>query len=137
MGINDLETYGAMMEALELVTSIVSRYADTERGLQGSSTLKSQLEKALLKLYELVLTFFARARHYYGQNTGSKHSSANCGHYSDSYAARIAKSVLQTGISITGYVERITKEENDVYKLVVLVEMEGLILSDMDCTFQN
>ncbi len=76
MAINDVQTYGAMMEALELVSGIISRYADTEReGLQGSSSLKSQLEKALLKLYELVLTFFARARHYYGQKTSSKPSS--------------------------------------------------------------
>ncbi len=44
---------------------------------------------------------------------------------SDSVTARIAKSVLQTGMSVSGYIERITKEENDVYKLVVLVEMEG------------
>jgi hypothetical protein len=71
--INDVQTFGAMMEALELVSRIIARYTEIEkRDLHGSSTMKTQLADAIVRLYKLILVFFAKARGYYGQKTSSR-----------------------------------------------------------------
>lgn len=58
------------MEALELVSRIIARYSDIEKkSLHGSSTLKTQLAEAVLRLYKLIYSFFVKARNYYGQKT--------------------------------------------------------------------
>ena len=68
-----METFGAMIEALELVTKILAIYAEVERKfLKGSSTMTTQLAAAIVKLYSLVFEFLAEARVYYTKNTISK-----------------------------------------------------------------
>ena len=70
---SDVETFGVMLEALEIVTKILAIYTEVERKLlRGCSALKSQLSAAIVKLYSLVLEFLAEARVYYAKNTISK-----------------------------------------------------------------
>lgn len=71
--LNDSETFGAMAEGIELVSSLLPRYAMIEdRYLHDASALKGDLEESLVRLYAAVLVYLSRARRYYTMNTTSK-----------------------------------------------------------------
>ncbi|PCH02638.1 Hypothetical protein PENO1_036910 [Penicillium occitanis (nom. inval.)] len=109
--INDVERYGSMMEGIEVVAGIIARFSEVEKNdLTGRSNLKTQLENGLIKLYAAVLKYLAEARHYYNSSTGKK----------------LAKSLIPTAKSAAEErLDRIYKEENDVYRLVNLVQAEN------------
>ncbi|RAO71367.1 uncharacterized protein BHQ10_007379 [Talaromyces amestolkiae] len=109
--INDVERYGAMMEGIEVVAGIIARFSEVEKNdLTGRSNLKTQLENGLIKLYAAVLKYLAEARHYYNSSTGKK----------------LAKSLIPVAKSTAEErLDRIYKEENDVYRLVNLVQAEN------------
>ncbi|KAI0104640.1 ankyrin repeat and SOCS box protein 7 [Nemania sp. FL0031] len=70
MAVNDCDTYGNMLQAVEEVTNIVATYTELEtRVLLRRSVLTRQLSAALLKLYKDVLHFLAEAHKYYKQHT--------------------------------------------------------------------
>src|ERR1700742_2908629 len=99
-----------MMEGIEVVAGIITRFSEVEKNdLTGRSNLKTQLENGLIKLYAAVLKYLAEARHYYSLSTGRK----------------LAKSLIPTAKSTAEErLDRIYKEENDVYRLVGLVQAE-------------
>ena len=69
--VNDVQTYGAMIEGLELVSSFISRYAIIEwLYLQEDWAGKRQLVEAITRLYTAILVYFAKARRYYDCRTG-------------------------------------------------------------------
>ena len=70
--INENKTYDAMASGLEYVSSLIARYSTVEGLYSQSSLLKEQLAEALLKLYNAVLVFLAKARRYYTQYRASK-----------------------------------------------------------------
>jgi hypothetical protein len=73
MTINDIQTFGNMLEGIEVVSSIVVRYTELEtRVLIRSSVSTRQLAAALVKLYAKVLEFLADACRYYKQSSLSK-----------------------------------------------------------------
>lgn len=109
--INDVERYGSMMEGIEVVAGIIARFSEVEKNdLTGRSNLKTQLENGLIKLYAAVLKYLAEARHYYNSSTGKKFAKS---------LIPVAKSTAEERL------DRIYKEENDVYRLVNLVQAEN------------
>lgn len=110
MAVNDIQTYGAMLEGIEVVAKITARYAEVEAFLlRGRSVLKSQLADAMVKLYAHTLRYLGKARRYYNRTT----------------TERLARSVVQTAKAGTvSYLDRIIEEENEVLKLVALVRAQ-------------
>lgn len=109
--VSSVETFGHMLEGVELSSRIIAIYAEVERAcLKGVSRLKTQLADALVKLYAAVLAFLSRARQYFAQSSGK----------------RFLKGAFQSyQTSVAPWVERINTVEKDVLKLVGLVQSEG------------
>jgi hypothetical protein len=69
--VNDTQVYGAMIEGLELVSSLVTRYSIIEGlYLQGTSVEKEQLADSITRLYTAILVYLSKARRYYDRRTG-------------------------------------------------------------------
>ena len=110
--VSSVETFGHMLEGVELSSKIIAIYAEVERTcLKGQSKLKTQLADALVKMYAGVLAFLFRARRYFGQSSGKR-------------ALKGAFQSYQT--SVAPWIERINQAEKVVLKLVGLVQAEGL-----------
>lgn len=68
---NDSQAYGAMIEGLEFVSSLVARYAMIEGVyLQGTSVEREQLVDSITRLYTAILVYLSKARRYYDRRTG-------------------------------------------------------------------
>ena len=109
--VSSVETFGHMLEGIELSSRITAIYAEVERAcLKGVSKLKTQLADALVKMYAGVLSFLFKAMHYFGQSS----------------AKRALKGAFQSyRTSVAPFVDRINNAEKDVLKLVGLVQSEG------------
>ena len=109
--VSHVETFGHMLEGVELSSRIITVYAEVERAcLKGVSILKSQLAEALIKMYAAVLAFLSKARQYFAQSSSK----------------RLLKGAFQSyQTSVSPWVERISNAEKDVLKLVGLVQSEG------------
>ncbi|KAK3291787.1 ankyrin repeat and SOCS box protein 7 [Chaetomium fimeti] len=118
-GVNDSQTFGAMADSLEQISSIIVRYTDLEtRVLIRTSVLTGQLSAAILRLYGSALEFLAHACRYYGQST----------------LKRALKSIGKTAkMMVEEPLFRIEKDEEAVYKLASLVqnEISGVKLDDI------
>jgi hypothetical protein len=64
MTVNDNQTFGAMVEGMELVSNLITRHAIFEKlylrtatGSEEEAERKKQLAQALLKLYTAVLVY--------------------------------------------------------------------------------
>jgi len=69
--VNDSQTYGAMIEGLELVSRHVARYALVEDlYLQGTSVEKDHLADLITRVYTSILVYLVKARRYYERGTG-------------------------------------------------------------------
>jgi hypothetical protein len=70
VAVNHSETYGAMVEGVEMVSRLVARYAKVEElYLQGVSAQREQLEQCIIELYVAILIYLLRAREYYNRTT--------------------------------------------------------------------
>ena len=114
--VGSVETFGHMLEGVELSSKIIATYAEVERTcLKGVSKLKAQLANALVKLYAGVLAFLSRARRYFGHSSGKR-------------AFKGAFQSYQT--SVDPWIEQINNAEKDVLKLTGLVQAEGWFSQD-------
>src|SRR2546421_4749151 len=69
--VNDTQTYGAMIDGLELVSRHVARYALVEElYLQGTSVEKDHLADLITRVYTSILVYLVKARRYYDRATG-------------------------------------------------------------------
>lgn len=69
--VNDSQTYGAMIEGLELVSRHVARYALVEElYLQGTSVETDHLADLITGVYTSILVYLVKARRYYDRGTG-------------------------------------------------------------------
>ncbi|RYP15969.1 hypothetical protein DL765_005409 [Monosporascus sp. GIB2] len=119
MAVNDCETFGGMVENIEAISSIITRYTEVEaRVLFRTSNLTKQLSVALVKLYGSALRFLAHASRYYGQSSVKRALKSTI---------RIAKSVVEEPMLC------IEKQEEEVFKLVSFVqdEVNGSKLDDI------
>lgn len=76
LSINDCQTFGSMLEGLEYVSNLVSRYTIFELlylkpNLASTAAAKDQLALCLLRLYTAVLQYLSQASHYYARGTVS------------------------------------------------------------------
>jgi hypothetical protein len=70
MMVNDSQTYGAMIEGLELVSSLIARYAKVEDlYLSGTSAQENQLSDSVIRLYAAILVYLSKASRYYDRRT--------------------------------------------------------------------
>ncbi|CAF3623619.1 unnamed protein product [Fusarium graminearum] len=105
-----LQTYGAMIEGVKAVSTIVFTYTTIEtRVLLRESQVTKQLSASLVTLYSSALRFLASATRYYSKNTFKRLMSS---------LHRNASSVVEAPILV------IEKQEKEVYKLVSLAERE-------------
>lgn len=75
---NDSQTFGAMVEGMELVSNLITRYAILEKlylrtvtRSEAEAEGKKQLAQAILKLYIAVLVYLSKAKRYYSRHTAS------------------------------------------------------------------
>ena len=74
--VNDIQTFGAMVGGIELVSNLITRYAILEKlylrsSIGTRSVAQNQFEKAILELYTAVLKYLSKSRHYYDLKTYS------------------------------------------------------------------
>ncbi|KAF2729772.1 hypothetical protein EJ04DRAFT_580377 [Polyplosphaeria fusca] len=121
--VNDCQTFGAMLESIETVASIVARYAALEsRVLIHDSVLTKQLSAALVLLYAASLSFLAHARRYFADSSLT------------------LKNTINTTKTYVGEpLLAIEKREGEVFKLVMLVQNEiaGSRLEDILSTIKQ
>ena len=73
---NDSQTFGAMVDGLEMISDLLTRYTIFEHlYLQEASIgqienpLKEQLTQAITRLYISILKYLSNARRYYDRRT--------------------------------------------------------------------
>lgn len=76
MTVNDSQTFGAMVEGMEFVSNLITRYAIFEKLYVRTVTRsemedegKNQLTEAIIKLYIAILVYLSKAKRYYGRRT--------------------------------------------------------------------
>ena len=73
LGVSDAQTFGAMIETLETVSRLITRYAMFEElYLRRASAVRAELLEALTVLYTEILTVLANANKYFRTSTLSK-----------------------------------------------------------------
>jgi hypothetical protein len=71
--VNDIQTYGSMIEGIEMVSNLITRYTLVEKHyLREQSDLQQQLSEGIVKVYAAVLTYLSRARRYYDRRTSGE-----------------------------------------------------------------
>ena len=117
-----------MVESLEGISSIIVRYTELEtKVLIRTSNLTNQLSASLIKLYGSTLQFLAHASRYYGQSTLSEQllPAHDNGSPLTKPTERVLKSTVTTSkMLVEEPLLRIEKYEEEVYKLVCLVQNE-------------
>lgn len=75
MAVNDKKAFGEMVENLETVSHLITRYAILEElYLQRYSAARDKLEDVVVHLYVEILTFLAKARQYFQTSAKSEKS---------------------------------------------------------------
>ncbi|KAL8645974.1 MAG: hypothetical protein Q9210_006409 [Variospora velana] len=109
LSVNDVQTFGAVAEGLELVSSLIARCALYEQlYLSRPSTLRSDLEATLVRLYTAILLYLAKARRYYTKKTDHI----------------LAASVIDTSESVQAALASIALERDEVERCTRLVDSE-------------
>ncbi|KAF9777775.1 hypothetical protein IL306_004320 [Fusarium sp. DS 682] len=108
--VNDVQQYGNMVQDLEVVSRIITRYKEFENlHLGRGQSAEPVLEAALTVLYTEVLKHLAKAISFFSQST----------------AVRLAKSVFWTG---DDGMQSILQREDEVLKLAKLQDTSDLRL---------
>lgn len=109
VSVNDVQTFGAMAEGLELVSSQITRCNLYEQlYLSRAAAVASELELALLRLYTTILVYLAGARRYYAKGT----------------LRRLGASVTDTSDSVQASLARIAVERDEVERCTRLFDSE-------------
>ncbi|THY03737.1 hypothetical protein D6D02_08094 [Aureobasidium pullulans] len=73
LSINDAKTFDAMIEGLEIISRVVTRYGLVEiLYMKGTSDAQKQLREQLIVLYAAVLRYLCKARRFYSHNTAAR-----------------------------------------------------------------
>jgi hypothetical protein len=76
MAVNEKKVFGEMIENLETVSYLITRYALLEElYLQRNSAARDKLEDMVVRIYAEILTFLAKARKYFHGSTKGKRAS--------------------------------------------------------------
>jgi hypothetical protein len=76
VAVNDSQTFGAMVEGMELISNLITRcaifeelYLRTTAVTKTGAVVKDQLSQAIVKLYIAILKYLSNAKRYYGRHT--------------------------------------------------------------------
>ena len=109
LSVNDVQTFGAMAEGLETVTSHITRCKTYENlYLSRSSSARADLEYHLLRHYAVILTYLATARRYYTKST----------------VRRLGTSVFETSDSVDACLSNIAAGRDEVERCARLIDSE-------------
>ncbi|KAL6794836.1 hypothetical protein GGI42DRAFT_363259 [Trichoderma sp. SZMC 28013] len=113
VAMNDAQTFGAMVDGVERVSSILPRCACLEevyfQPAVPLSVSRKQLQLAMVKLYTSILRYLAKARQYFSTHT----------------VKRAIKSALSTPESeVQQYLDIISKKLSDVESCLLIVQLE-------------
>ncbi|KAL8720548.1 MAG: hypothetical protein Q9181_007895, partial [Wetmoreana brouardii] len=109
LSVNDVQTFGAMAEGLETVSSQITRcHLYEQLHLSRPSSARSDMELALLRLYTAILIYLGRARHYYAQST----------------LRRLGTSVIRSFEPIDVCLAKIAAERDEVERCSYLIDAE-------------
>ncbi|KAL8920274.1 MAG: hypothetical protein Q9208_006342 [Pyrenodesmia sp. 3 TL-2023] len=109
VSMNDVQTFGAMAEGLELVSSQITRCTLYEQlYLSKAAAVASDLELALLRLYTTILVYLAGARRYYAKGT----------------LRRLGASLIDTSDSVHASLAKIAVEHDQVERCTRLFDSE-------------
>lgn len=78
MTVNDCQIYGAMIDGVEHVSNLITRYTIVETvflGILPQAKAAAIFRSSLIKLYATILTYLAAANRYYDKSTVGKHLS--------------------------------------------------------------
>lgn len=109
VALKGLTQFGALVNGLEVIGRIVTRYGWVEKiYLKGTSPAQKDLEECILRLYTACLRYFDRA-------------------YNEFIAKRLKRilGVLKSKISVEELLEQLEDAESEVQKVFTLVEAEG------------
>lgn len=126
---SDKQVLGAMVEELETISSLLTRYATFEGlYLRHDSAARKELEEALVSMYAEILEYISRAKHYFQKSTASELSYRHStDHSTDSSLERVLESAFQPDED--QHMNRIVTKEVRVSDLAKLVDAEGEIES--------
>lgn len=112
LSINDIQMFAALVEGLEVVSGIISRYAAVESlYLQRSSSVKPLLKDAVTATYASVLAFLSKCRRKFGLGL----------------TGRLARSVIQTPEnSVNVQLKVIACNDEKVSRLTEILDAEIL-----------
>lgn len=109
LSLNDVQTFGAMAEGLELVSSQITRCTLYEKlYLSKAAAATSVLELALLRLYTTILVYLAGARRYYLKGT----------------LRRLGASVIDTSDSVEANLAKVAVARDEVERCTRLFDSE-------------
>ena len=121
VALKGLTQFGALVDGLEVVGRVVTRYGWIEKiYLRGGSPLQKDLEECILKLYTACLRYFDKA-------------------YTEFVAKRFKRIVnsLKPRASTDELLEKIEDAENEVQRVFTLVEAEGRRIDSMVVCFAH
>lgn len=127
---NDSQTFGAMAEGVESVSSLITRYAIVEQlYIQKPSVAKDQLTQAIIKLYTAIMKYLCKAKTYYHKNSISTlWRIAHAVSIADNEVARAAVSAVQTAEQgVDRYFKEIRVQQKNVDACTGLVEAECML----------
>lgn len=73
--IGDVEKFSALVEGLEKISSVLTRYSlleDVYPAKSNSSPLCKELQSSLIRLYTAILRYLVKAKSYFSQSTGKR-----------------------------------------------------------------
>ncbi|KAI9771411.1 MAG: hypothetical protein M1839_002801 [Geoglossum umbratile] len=138
IAVSDSQTFGEIVEGIELVSNLITRYAIFEAlYLQRASAAKDQLTQSMVKFYGAILKFLLKAVRYYDRNTASTFASMRIMRpLLTVREERIAVSVVQTaGMGVEPYIRKVLEEQSSVDACARLVDAE--YRQHMDSAVQN
>ena len=120
---NDVQKFGAIVEGVETVALVITRYTIVEHlYLTKSTKLRDELTDGITRLYAETLRFLSEACRYYSQST----------------AVRVAKSLVQTSASSNNNsLASIAQSKSNVDALTRLVEAECQSMALSEITNQG
>ncbi len=71
MAVNDVQTFGAMADGIEMITQLITRYALFETVYlkhDEDTEVRDIIKPPLVKLYAAVLRYLSKAKQYYDRS---------------------------------------------------------------------
>lgn len=111
--IGDVEKFSALVEGLEKISSVLTRYSlleDVYPAKSNSSPLCKELHSSLIRLYTAILRYLVKAKSYFSQSTGKR---------------VIASALGSSDLSVRLMLDVIFKKTTAVDSCLVLIQSEA------------